>query len=54
VSLRGELPAGPQFPSIVQWTAFWTRPLASLERWRARYGKRFTVHLPGFPPSVRC
>src|SRR5436305_931520 len=32
--------------------AFWTRPLASLERWRARYGKRFTVNLPGSPPSV--
>jgi cytochrome P450 len=32
--------------------AFWTRPLASLERWRARYGKRFSVMLPGFHPEV--
>jgi cytochrome P450 len=52
VSLRSELPPGPRFPSLVQGTAFWTRPLASLEKWRARYGKRFTVRLPGFPPSV--
>src|SRR4051812_23447466 len=32
--------------------AFWTRPLASLEKWRARYGKRFSVWLPGMPASV--
>jgi cytochrome P450 len=32
--------------------AFWTRPLASLERWRARYGRRFTIRLPGAPPFV--
>jgi cytochrome P450 len=32
--------------------AFWTRPLASLERWRARYGKRFTIRLPAGPPFV--
>jgi cytochrome P450 len=32
--------------------AFWTRPLACLERWRAQYGKRFTIRLPGSPPSV--
>jgi cytochrome P450 len=32
--------------------AFWTRPLATLERWRARYGKRFTVRIPGGPPFV--
>jgi cytochrome P450 len=32
--------------------AFWTRPLASLERWRARYGKRFTIKLPAMPPFV--
>jgi cytochrome P450 len=32
--------------------AFWTRPLASLERWRARYGKRFTLRLPAGPPFV--
>jgi cytochrome P450 len=32
--------------------AFWTRPLASLERWRARYGKRFTVRIPAATPFV--
>src|SRR5436190_15503643 len=32
--------------------AFWTRPLASLERWRARYGKRFTLRIPGGPTFV--
>jgi cytochrome P450 len=37
---------------MVQGMAFWTRPLASLERWRARYGKRFTIRLPGGPPFV--
>jgi hypothetical protein len=30
----------------------WTRPLAFLERCRARYGKRFTVRLPFTPPFV--
>ena len=30
----------------------WTRPLASLERYRSRYGKRFTVRLPFTPPFV--
>src|SRR5256714_14569872 len=32
--------------------AFWTRPLASLERARARYGRRFTVRIPLSPPMV--
>ena len=30
----------------------WTRPLASLEMARARYGKRFTVRFPFTPPFV--
>ena len=46
MSLRAELPPGPRSPSFVQGMAFWTRPVASLERWRARYGKRFTIKLP--------
>jgi cytochrome P450 len=46
------LPPGPSYPSPVQGIAFWTRPLASLERWRARYGRRFTIRLPGAPPFV--
>jgi cytochrome P450 len=32
--------------------AFWTRPLAFLERCRARYGGRFTIRLLGSPPFV--
>ncbi len=31
---------------------FWTRPIASMERARARYGKRFTIRLLGAPPFV--
>ncbi len=31
---------------------FWTRPLAFLERCRARYGRRFTIRLPFTPPFV--
>jgi cytochrome P450 len=31
---------------------FWTRPLAFLERCRARYGRRFTIRLPLAPPFV--
>ena len=31
---------------------FWTRPLAFLERCRARFGPRFTIRLPMSPPFV--
>jgi cytochrome P450 len=47
-----QLPPGPSWPSVVQGAAFWTRPLAFLERCRARYGKRFTIRLPTSPPFV--
>ena len=30
----------------------WTRPRASYERLRAKYGNRFTVRLPFTPPFV--
>jgi cytochrome P450 len=52
VTRRSQLPPGPSYPSVIQGIAFWTRPLASLERWRARYGKRFTIQVPGAPPFV--
>src|SRR3954466_10808964 len=45
-------PPGPPSPSLIQGIAFWTRPLASLERLRARYGKRFTIRIPLAPPFV--
>jgi cytochrome P450 len=46
------IPPGPRWPSSVQGVAFWSRPLAFLERCRARYGKRFTIRLPLAPPFV--
>jgi cytochrome P450 len=50
--LRALLPPGPTTPAVVQMAATWTRPAASLERLRRRYGKRITVQLPFQPPFV--
>src|SRR2546421_3799616 len=50
--LRQALPPGPRVPAALQLMATWTRPAASLERLRARYGKRITVQLPFQPPFV--
>ena len=50
--MNSSLPPGPPYPSPIQFLAFWTRPLASLERWRRRYGKRFTMRLPFTSPFV--
>ena len=47
-----ELPPGPRYPTAMQGLGFWSRPLAFMERCRARYGKRFTLRLPLSPPSV--
>ena len=44
------LPPGPSAPSLIQTIAWWNRPLAYLERQRARFGKRFTIRLLGVPP----
>jgi cytochrome P450 len=49
---RSALPPGPRSPSLIQGVGMWKRPLASLERYRARYGKRFTVRFPASPPFV--
>jgi cytochrome P450 len=49
---RSALPPGPPLPAAMQMVGFWTRPLAFLERCRARYGKRFTIRLPFTPPFV--
>ncbi len=46
------LPPGPRAPSLYQGLAMWARPHASLERYRRRYGKRFTVLFPFTPPFV--
>ena len=50
--MRAGLPSGPSYPAAIQGIGFWTRPLAFLERCRARYGKRFTIRLPLAPPFV--
>jgi cytochrome P450 len=47
-----KLPPGPRQPSLVQTIGWWTRPIATLERHRARYGKRFTIRLLATPPFV--
>jgi cytochrome P450 len=52
MSSRSTLPPGPSLPAALQMVGFWTRPLAFLERCRARYGPRFTVRLPAAPPFV--
>lgn len=52
VRRRAELPTGPPWPALIQGLGHWCRPLAYTERLRARYGKRFTVRLPGTPPFV--
>jgi cytochrome P450 len=49
---RSALPPGPSMPAALQMVGFWTRPLAFLDRCRARYGKRFTLRLPFAPPFV--
>ena len=49
---RAALPPGPRYPAAIQMVGFWTRPLAFLERCRARYGGRFTIRLPLAPPFV--
>src|SRR3954454_1896395 len=50
--MRHALPPGPRWPPPVQVLAWFTRPTASLERCRARYGNRFTLHLVGLLPMV--
>jgi cytochrome P450 len=47
------LPPGPRMPAFLQGLAWWHRPTPFLERCRKRYGKRFTIRLPGqAPPFV--
>jgi cytochrome P450 len=50
--MRRDLPPGPPYPSLIQGIGLWTRPLAYLERCRARYGKCFTIRFPAAPPFV--
>lgn len=39
-------------PAVAQLVAIYRQPFATLERWRAHYGPRFTVRIPGMPPLV--
>ncbi|HZU39805.1 MAG TPA: cytochrome P450 [Solirubrobacteraceae bacterium] len=50
--MRDQLPPGPRTPALLNLIGVWKRPTASLERLRARYGKRVTVKLPFQPPFV--
>ena len=50
--MDGRLPAGPRMPSVLQTIGWWSRPVAFLERARAKYGKRFTIRLVGPPAFV--
>jgi len=49
---RDQLPPGPPGPPLLHMVATWTRPAASVERARRKYGSRFTVRLPFQPPFV--
>jgi cytochrome P450 len=52
MTTRTDLPPGPRAPTVVQTVGWWNRPVAFLERCRARYGRRFTVRLLRTPPFV--
>ena len=50
--MDARLPPGPRLPTALQAVGWWNRPLAWLERCRARYGHRFTIRLPAMAPMV--
>jgi cytochrome P450 len=50
--MAAKLPPGPRQPALVQTIGWWTRTIPTLERNRARYGKRFTIRLLATPPFV--
>src|SRR3954453_99880 len=50
--MQPRLPPGPKMPQAVQTLGWWTRPVAFMERCRAKYGKRFTIKLLGLPHTV--
>ncbi len=52
MSLKRQLPPGPNLPGALQLIGFWKRPAGSIERVRKRYGNRITVKLPFQPPFV--
>jgi cytochrome P450 len=50
--IKRQLPPGPKVPASYQIAGSWLRPTAVVLRTRERYGKRFSVRLPGQPPFV--
>jgi cytochrome P450 len=50
--VKTELPPGPRRSALLQTIGAWARPTASMDRNRARYGKRFTIRLLGQLPFV--
>jgi cytochrome P450 len=46
------LPPGPRQLKSIQTLGWWARPISFLEGARARYGRRFTIHLLGQVPFV--
>ncbi len=50
--MKTQLPPGPRMPKMLQALGAWSRPIAVLERNRARYGKRYTIRIVGQPPFV--
>jgi cytochrome P450 len=52
MTVRSKLPPGPRQAAALQTIGWWARPVAFVERARARYGKRFTIRLLASPPFV--
>ena len=50
--MTSTLPPGPRSPRAFQSLGWWHRPIAYLERCRARYGGRFTIRFVQTPPFV--
>jgi cytochrome P450 len=47
------LPPGPDAPPLAQLVSFLYAPIPFLDAARARYGRAFTLRLPGVPPVVQ-
>lgn len=43
---------GSRLPAAAQLVTIYRRPFSTLERWRAEFGTRFAVRVPGLPPLV--
>lgn len=50
--MKANLPPSSRMPAVLQTIGWWARPLAYVERLRARVGTPFTLRLAGQPPFV--